>query len=473
MMFTLFASGILFGYAFTGQNSIPNPVFQEIVRDFDQILTPSIPVQQALAQTVISESIENYEDADKKDSEPLPNLTQNIEQKVHEAKPQAVVLPQKPQLTKIGENILKLKNGQNFKSLLIDYGISKKETHQIATAMKVIFDCRRLKSGQEIYIKKAANAQHVTHIRFRFDDLRDVWIRAYPNYFQARLENIPLKRNVRYIEGSVGSGLYQACKSKGLSGQSLHELIKAFRHRINIQYDVRSHDRFEVAYEEAVNDEGRTVALDKPFYASLSHKGQTTKIYRFAASSGLQDYFMQNGQYLRRAFMVMPVDNPDCSSEFGNRRHPVFNFTRFHKGVDYRAKRGSPVYSSADGVVVESGYRSGYGRYIRIRHNDKYETAYAHLNNIHVSKNMRVRQGQRIGAVGDSGVTTGCHLHYEVLYMGRQINPKSVKSFGEQVLIQQDLRRFEAHKRNLDLKLASLKKTKGFAHQQRSHTKQG
>ncbi len=158
--------------------------------------------------------------------------------------------------------------------------------------------------------------------------------------------------------------------------------------------------------------------------------GQIFTMYRHEFSDGRVEFFDRNGKNLRKALLRTPIDGARVSSSFGMRRHPVLGYSKMHKGIDFAAPMGTPIYAGGDGVVVERGPKRGYGNFIVIRHGGGYSTAYGHMSRFKsdVLRGTRVKQGQVIGYVGMSGMATGPHLHYEVRVNGSQVNPGSVKS---------------------------------------------
>ena len=193
-------------------------------------------------------------------------------------------------------------------------------------------------------------------------------------------------------------------------------------------------------------------------YAKLTLRGTELPLYRFETPEGNLDYFNTKGESVRKALMKTPIDGARLSSRFGNRKHPILGYTRLHAGVDFAAPRGTPIYAAGDGTVTVAGTNGGYGKYIKIRHNGTYSTAYAHLNGYArgVRKGKRVRQGQVIGYVGSTGRSTGPHLHYEIHRNGKQINPLGLKLPSGEKLKGQTLEAFLSLRDTVDRQFALL-----------------
>ena len=185
---------------------------------------------------------------------------------------------------------------------------------------------------------------------------------------------------------------------------------------------------------------------------ALRLRDRAIEAYRYTNRDGSTGYYDGEGRPLRKWLLRTPVDGARLSSLFGPRRHPVLRFTRMHKGIDFAASTGTPIFAAADGQIEVQGRNRGYGKYVRIRHTSDYSTAYAHLSRFAagLKAGRRVQQGQVIGYVGSSGLATGPHLHYEVLKGGTQVNPMGLKLAAAGALAGPDLRRFRQVRAELD-----------------------
>jgi murein DD-endopeptidase MepM/ murein hydrolase activator NlpD len=181
-------------------------------------------------------------------------------------------------------------------------------------------------------------------------------------------------------------------------------------------------------------------------YAKLTLSGKEFPIYRYKDSSGHTDYYKPDGTSNRRGLIKTPINGARMSSGFGMRRHPVLGYSKMHKGVDFAAPTGTPIYAAGDGVILKAGWFSSYGKYVRISHVGALGTAYGHMSRIAngIRPGVRVKQGQVIGYVGTTGRSTGPHLHYEVLMNGGQMNPNSVKVPTAAQLASKDLQKFKS-----------------------------
>jgi Membrane proteins related to metalloendopeptidases len=180
-------------------------------------------------------------------------------------------------------------------------------------------------------------------------------------------------------------------------------------------------------------------------YAIISIAGKELEYFKFITSDGYVDYFNREGKNVKKSLLKTPLDGARLSSNFGMRKHPISGYNKMHKGVDFAAPKGTPIYAGGNGIIEYIGNNGGYGKYIRIRHNNEYKTAYAHLSNYKkgMSRGVRVNQGDVIGFVGSTGNSTGPHLHYEIIYQDKHINPLKLKLPSGKVLQGEELERFK------------------------------
>ena len=331
-------------------------------------------------------------------------------------------------------NSLRLRNGDTLMDVLLRVGCARADAYAAIAALRELYDPRKLRAGQMLTVVLAsheADRRPVLHgITFAAAPGRSVEVgRAEDGGFAAREVEVSLERGLAHASGRIESSLYQAAAKAGVPSPIMMEMIRAFSFDVDFQREIQRGDRFEVLFERFHDDHGEVVSEGDLLYAALKLGGQTMKIYRHTARGGGNDFYDENGQSVRKALLRTPIDGARLSSRYGKRKHPVLGYTRMHRGVDFAANRGVPVVSAGDGVIERIGWNGSYGRYIRIRHKGSYATAYAHLKSFAkgLRKGRRVKQGQMIGRVGASGLSTGPHLHYEVLRSGRQINPLKVK----------------------------------------------
>jgi murein DD-endopeptidase MepM/ murein hydrolase activator NlpD len=232
----------------------------------------------------------------------------------------------------------------------------------------------------------------------------------------------------------------------------LSDLIRIFSFDVDFQRDIQPGDGFEVLYDAKLEADGSLAKAGDVRFAAMTLSGKRFELYAFTPKSGISDFFDTKGQSVRKTLMRTPIDGARLSSRFGMRKHPILGYTRMHRGTDFAAPTGTPIYAAGDGTVTVAGRKGAYGNYVRIRHNSTYDTAYAHMKGFAkgIRSGTRVRQGQIIGYVGTTGRSTGPHLHYEVLVNGKQINPSKIKLASGEQLKGDDLANFQDHRAEID-----------------------
>jgi murein DD-endopeptidase MepM/ murein hydrolase activator NlpD len=248
--------------------------------------------------------------------------------------------------------------------------------------------------------------------------------------FAAREVLMPLTFENAHISAEVDTTLYATALGLGATDREIAALASAFSYDVDFQRDVRPGDHFELVFERYYDDEGNTVRTGDLLFISLETRQGPRNFYAFLAPGDAQvDWYDSDGKSARRFLMRTPINGARLSSGFGMRRHPILGYSRMHRGTDFAAPVGTPILAAGEGTVVRAGPFGAFGNYVRIRHANGYETAYAHMSRFArgIRAGARVRQGQVIGYVGSTGRSTGPHLHYEVLRRGQQINPINLR----------------------------------------------
>ena len=273
------------------------------------------------------------------------------------------------------------------------------------------------------------------------------------------------ERIARDVSMTIDSSLFIAGSDAGLSDAMIMELAGIFGGVIDFVMDPRIGDTIHVLYEELALDGERYD--DGPILAaSFTNRGETFEAYRYTDSEGDTSYYNEVGVSMRKAFLMAPLDFTRVSSNFNpNRLHPIYKTQRPHRGTDYAAPRGTPVYAAGDGRVTEAGYTRPNGNYVFIQHGEQFETHYLHLHRLKVKKGARVKQGDVIGTVGSTGAATGPHLHYEFLVNGVHRNPRTVHKILPKArsLPNEELPRYLASIQQPVQQLASLRNSQQLA----------
>lgn len=360
-----------------------------------------------------------------------------------------------------------VKKGDTLIAVLGRLGVAKADAFAAVHAMERVFDPRKLKIGQEVQALFTPDADEkgeqgsVLALALKISPELTIRIdrSGHNGSFDAREIRKQLQRELAYAEGTIKSSLYEAAVAANLPAEVLVSVMRPYSFDVDFQREIQPGDSFEVAYERFVDEDGRSVRYGDVVFANLTLSGKSMPIYRHEDADGQVDYFDPDGKSVRKALLQTPVDGARISSGYGMRRHPVLGYSKMHKGVDFAARRGTPIMAAGDGVVERANRFGSYGNYIRIRHNSTYKTAYAHLKGFAkgIHKGARVRQGQIIGYVGTTGRSTGPHLHYEVLAHNKQVNPKSVKLPAGRNLAGNELKTFKARVAETETQIAALR----------------
>lgn len=258
---------------------------------------------------------------------------------------------------------------------------------------------------------------------------RLVITRTPNNSFSVRTDTAPLTASVRMAGGTVASSLYEASDEARLPETVTRQLADVFSGQIDFHRALRKGAVFSVVYE-TLEAEGEPLRTGRLLSAEITNDQKTYNAVWFQEAGQKGAYYTLKGDSLRRAFLASPVPYSRRTSGFGMREHPILHTQRAHLGVDYAAPTGTPVISVADGVVSESGYQGAFGNMVVIQHNARQSTVYAHLSRINVKRGQTLKQGDLVGAVGTTGLSTGPHLHFEFRINGRHVDPLTLAQQG-------------------------------------------
>lgn len=343
-----------------------------------------------------------------------------------------------------------LNKGSNLMAILTKAGLERSNAYEAIEALRDVYNPRKLRAGQEFDLVYASategNSDLLDTLRFRPDPGTVVSVSRGDEGYQAKSRKVDLTPVPAVASGTIKQSLFTAAERNGMPVQVLMEMIKLYSYDVDFQRDIHPGDTFEVMYDDLKNDQGKLVRHGDVAYASMTLSGTNYQLYSYTDKAGHQDFYNQKGESYRRALMRTPVNGARISSSYGMRKHPILGYSRMHQGVDFAVPRGTPIFAAGNGTIEKIGRNGGYGNYIRIRHNDSYDTAYGHM--WHFAKGLhrgsRVKQGQVIGYVGMTGVATGPHLHFEILKNNKHVNPMTVKMPSGRTLKGKELDRFEA-----------------------------
>jgi murein DD-endopeptidase MepM/ murein hydrolase activator NlpD len=360
------------------------------------------------------------------------------------------------------QKVISVQRGDTLYGVLVEAGLSETEAKNTVGALSDVFSPRALKAGQEITLNlttaaggdavSSAPQPQLVSLSLEPSVERDVTVsRDSTGELVAEAVDKPLTETRARAAGIITFSLYDAAMKAGLPSSVIADVIKAYSYDVDFQRDIQEGDSFEVVYERLENDEGELARTGQMLYAALTTSGVTRQIYWFE-HDGDGEFYNSKGEAVRKTLLATPIDGARITSGFGARKHPILGYTKVHKGVDFGAPTGTPIYAAGNGVIVEMGPKGSYGNYVRIKHNGTYQTAYAHTSRFAkgLHKGDKVKQGQVIAYVGTTGRSTGPHLHFEVLVDGSQVNPKNIKSTGSTKLAGKDLKAFKAQVATID-----------------------
>ena len=324
-----------------------------------------------------------------------------------------------------------LKNGETLSHIFSKVGISEKNSINFVQELKTIYNPKNLHIGQKVkLVLENEDSTTLLGLIISLDKIRSIEIFNIENTYQVNRHEQKTFTKYHKNFGEINTSLYKAAKEVGMPISVLMQLVKVFSWDVDFQREVQTGDAFEVLYQRKYILQDEAVDSGTVVRAALILGGERLTLYRFEDKyNGLSDYFDSEGHSVKKALMRTPLDGARLTSGFGKRKHPILGYTKMHRGVDFGAQRNTPVYAAGDGIIEYLGRNGGYGNYILIRHNSDYKTAYAHLSRFakFLKKRKRVKQGDIIGYVGSTGRSTGPHLHYEIIFRGKQVNPVTVR----------------------------------------------
>ena len=253
--------------------------------------------------------------------------------------------------------------------------------------------------------------------------------------------------------------MYSSAINSGVEPNVIVEFARIFGFEVDFQRDIRKDDWFEIYYEKFIDDRGRVQDTGKILYASMYVNNKEINLYNFKHNNE-EGFYDIKGRSIVKALMKTPINGARLSSSFGMRKHPILGFNKKHLGTDFAAPTGTPIMASGSGTVTRARWCGGGGNCVKIRHNSTYETVYAHMKSFArgIKEGRKVTQGQIIGYVGSTGMSTGPHLHYEVIVNKKRVNSQTLKLPSGKVLGSSARKGFEIERIKIDLKLSELRK---------------
>ncbi len=358
------------------------------------------------------------------DNKPLSTADLKVAEETTEAALDNLAKPEPNPLI----NEVVVANGDTLSTLFAKVGLPSTTMHEVLASSKEAKRLTQLKVGQRLEFELNEQGQ-LARLSSPISKLESYQVIKTEAGFTFNKEHIKPEIHTAYAQGQIDSSLFLAAKRAGLDHNLTMDLANVFGYDIDFAMDIRKGDSFEVIYEEKMVD-GERVGTGNILAARFTNRGKSYTAVRYTNKQGNTSYYTADGNSMRKAFIRTPVDFARISSRFSNgRKHPILNKIRAHKGVDYAAPRGTPIKSAGDGKVILAGRKGGYGNTVVIQHGNRYRTLYAHMQGFAkgVRNGASVKQGQIIGYIGTTGLSTGPHLHYEFQVDGRHVDPLGLK----------------------------------------------
>ena len=320
-----------------------------------------------------------------------------------------------------------VKPGDSLALIFSRLSLSPASLYKLMSLGKEVSILKKLQPGQQLNFHIVDN--ELLGLKYEMNLTRTLNVSKADDKFKVEFSQIELEKIVKNSKGIINDSLFLSAKRAGLTDNLIMQLVAIYGWDIDFALDIRQGDSFTVIYEEQYKD-GVKVSDGPIIAAEFVNRNIPFRAVRYTHKDGRIDYYADNGDSMRKAFLRTPVEFARISSRFNLRRkHPILNKIRAHRGVDYAASTGTPIKATGDGTVVHASRKGGYGRTVILKHGGKYSTVYAHLYRYAkgVRTGSRVKQGQIIGYVGKSGLATGPHLHYEFRVNGVHRNPLTVK----------------------------------------------
>lgn len=368
---------------------------------------------------------------------------------------------------------LKVSTGDTLISILTDTGVSYQEAHKAVDSIRAVYNPRNLDIGQSVSVTLAKEPESdlpvIASMNVPISNVASVQVTRRQDGDKAQFAASEIKaqlfRAAARAGGAIENSLYETGVKSGIPASVLGELVTAYSYDVDFQRDIHSGDRIDVLFERMQTRDGTVAENGNVLYAELNLAGKPMRIYRYADKAGHADYYNEKGESIRKALLRTPINGAKITSSFGMRNHPILGYSKMHRGVDFGAPTGTPIYAAGDGVISFAGKKGGYGNYLSIRHDKKYGSAYAHIHRFAkgMAPGTKVKQGQIIAYVGSTGASTGPHLHYEILVNNTQVNPAGVKFKTGNVLSGKDLAAFRKNVSQIQAQLRDGSRTLNLA----------
>ena len=353
-----------------------------------------------------------------------------------------------------------IENNDSIGRVLKKFKVSDNEIQNIIDGLKKkkltnIYAGRELK----IILKKLENGNNsIVNVLYPINNTLSVEIRKNKDLIEIKENILKLNKKEVVVKNTINNNLYSAATEVGIEPNIIIEFARIYGFEIDFQRDIRKGDVFEIYYEKFIDDNDNVRDTGKIIYAHMNVNNREINLYNFNDKDEI-GYYDISGKSIVKSLMKTPINGARLSSSFGMRKHPILGFNKMHRGTDFAAPTGTPIMASGSGTVTRARWCGGGGNCVKIRHNSTYETIYAHMSKFArgIKEWKKVKQGQIIGYVGSTGLSTGPHLHYEVIVNGKKVNSQKLKLPSGKILKNKAREEFELERIKIDLKLAELR----------------
>jgi|TARA_B110000285_G_scaffold233591_1_gene307860 murein DD-endopeptidase MepM/ murein hydrolase activator NlpD len=355
-----------------------------------------------------------------------------------------------------------VENNDTIEKILKKYNIDTDDVNNIASAViknKIsnIFSKTKVK----IVVKEEAGTNKIVSLFYPINEITTIEIKRNKNDFTINKNILKLDKREVVLSNTIKKNLYSSAIEAGIEPNIIVEFANMYGFEVDFQRDIRSGDKFEVYYEKYTDENNIVRNTGKIIYASMFVNNKELSLYNFEFNNK-KGYYDVDGKSVIKTLMKTPINGARLSSSFGIRKHPILGYNKLHQGTDFAARTGTPIMASGSGVIQRAQKYKGYGNYVSIKHNSTYVTAYGHMSKFGrgIRKGVRVNQGQIIGYVGSTGMSTGPHLHYEVIKNGKRVNSQRLKLPTGKTLSNEARNKFEVERIKIDVRLAFLRNNK-------------
>ena len=351
--------------------------------------------------------------------------------------------------------------GDTIQKILKKYKVKNREIQTVIDQYKKFDKSSQLMIGKKIdLIIEKGKEKNNSIIKFSVPVTKSTTIEITKNEENKLISTkiiTKLYKRKTLSENIIKNNLYSSAIEAKINPDTIIEFARIFGFEIDFQRDIRKNDYFKIIYENYLDEFGKFIKSGSILYAHMNVNGREISLYKFGSDKDY-GYFDINGKSVEKALMKTPINGARLSSPFGMRKHPIQGFNKMHTGTDFAAPMGTPIMASGTGIITRAKWCGGGGNCIKIKHNSTYETIYAHMKSFAkgIKVGKKVRQGQIVGYVGSTGMSTGPHLHYEVIVNGKKVNSQKLKLPSGKVLKNEERKLFEIHRIKTDVLIAEL-----------------